>query len=183
MRKCCAKWQIQIQACSGPNPVVRTPRYFTADTLTALVSWCWVTMFQPQHQNHHPCQYKHWRWRRRRGKTKFQLWMPWKKVSSLLALARRGRCWKKTKEKGSQACQGLTEYLNSLTKFNWLKNEGASIAQSIDYTCIPAKIIGIKTSQKQAVKAQLINTFTTVKEINISTEQAAQKCASKRQIN
>lgn len=63
---------------------------------------------------------------------------------------------------------------------DWLSSSDESLNSSIKYTCIPAKIIGIKKEDFNLFEIKLKSRYTSVKQVVLTRKEAERKCASIR---
>lgn len=74
------------------------------------------------------------------------------------------------------------ENLSSENYSSWITSLTKKEATSVVYSCIPANIVGIKKGFKEQFSSSMKNTNLHIKSIDISEEEANEKCASKRKL-
>jgi hypothetical protein len=62
----------------------------------------------------------------------------------------------------------------------WFDSIDKSSQLDVDYACIPAKIIGVRKEVVEEFKIKLQTTFKSIEKIELTQEEAEQKCAAKR---
>lgn len=72
------------------------------------------------------------------------------------------------------------ETLSAKTYSNWIKSIDKNLQKEISYSCLPAKIIGLKKRSLEPIKTSLLKTYKQVDILNNSRQEVEKKCSSYR---
>ncbi len=74
------------------------------------------------------------------------------------------------------------EDLSTESYTKWMHSLDNSIQSTIQYTCIPAKIIGVDIKNSSTIKEKLSLVYKEFDLIKLTTKEAEKKCASTRNL-
>jgi len=76
-------------------------------------------------------------------------------------------------------------YMENLTTesyANWYKSLDAQTQSYVQFTCIPAKIIGVSKSNSKLFTTHLKTHYKSVEKIELTLSEAEKKCANQRKL-